>query len=44
MGKDGNVVFSEVYVKICTALDFTMDDITDMYRASKVLLIAHLIL
>lgn len=29
MGKDGAVVSSDVLVKICTALDCTMDDIVD---------------
>ncbi len=30
MGKDGAVVSSEVLVKICTALNCTMDDIVDI--------------
>ncbi len=30
MKKDGAVVSSEVLVKICTALDCTMDDIVDI--------------
>ena len=30
MGKDGAVVSSDVLVKICTALDCTMDDIVDI--------------
>lgn len=30
MGKDGAVVSSEVLVKICTALDCTMDDIVEI--------------
>jgi len=31
MGKDGAVVSSDVLVKICTALNCTMDDIVIMY-------------
>ena len=30
MGKDGAVVSSEVLVKICTALNCTMDDIVEI--------------
>ncbi len=30
MGKDGAVVSSEVLVKICSALDCTMDDIVEI--------------
>ena len=30
MGKDGAVVSSDVLVKICTALDCTMDDIVEI--------------
>ena len=30
MGKDGAVVSSEVLVKICTALECTMDDIVEI--------------
>lgn len=30
MGKDGAVVSSDVLVKICTALDCTVDDIFDI--------------
>ena len=30
MGKDGAVVSSEVLVKICTALGWTMDDIMEI--------------
>ena len=30
MGKDGSVVSSDVLVKICTALNCTMDDIAEI--------------
>lgn len=30
MGKDGAIVSSDVLVKICVALDCTMDDIVDI--------------
>lgn len=30
MGKDGAIVSSDVLVKVCTALDCTMDDIIDI--------------
>lgn len=30
MGKDGAIVSSEVLVKICVALECTMDDIVDI--------------
>lgn len=30
MGKDGSVVSSDVLVKICTALNCTMDDIVEI--------------
>lgn len=30
MGKDGAIVSSDILVKICTALDCTMDDIVEI--------------
>ena len=35
MKKDGAVVSSEVLVKICTALECTMDDIVDIVPDTK---------
>ena len=35
MGKDGAVVSSDVLVKICTALDCTMDDIVEIVPDNK---------
>lgn len=35
MGKDGAVVSSDVLVKICTALDCTMDDIVEIVPAEN---------
>ena len=35
MKKDGAVVSSEVLVKICTALECTMDDIMDIVPSSQ---------
>ena len=35
MKKDGAVVSSEVLVKICTALECTMDDIVDIVPSSQ---------
>ena len=35
MGKDGAVVSGDVLVKICTALDCTMDDIVEIVPANK---------
>ena len=35
MKKDGAVVSSEVLVKICTALDCTMDDIVEIIDKSE---------
>ena len=35
MKKDGAVVSSEVLVKICTALQCTMDDIVDIVPSSQ---------
>lgn len=35
MGKDGAVVSSDVLVKICTALDCTVDDIFEIVPASE---------
>ena len=35
MGKDGAVISSDVLVKICTALDCTMDDIVEIVPNEK---------
>ena len=35
MGKDGAVVSSDVLVKICTALECTMDDIVEIIPTSS---------
>ena len=35
MGKDGAVVSSDVLVKICTALECTMDDIVEIVPENK---------
>ena len=35
MGKDGAVVSSDVLVKICSALECTMDDIVDIIPEAK---------
>lgn len=35
MGKDGVVVSSDILVKICTALDCSMDDIVEIVRIGK---------
>lgn len=35
MGKDGATVSSDVLVKICTALECTMDDIVDIVPESN---------
>jgi len=37
MGKDGAVVNSDVFAKICTALDCTMDDIVEIAPDNKLL-------
>ena len=35
MGKDGAVVSSDVLIKICSALDCTMDDIVEIIPQEK---------
>lgn len=35
MGKDGTVVSSDVLIKICTALECTMDDIVEIIPENK---------
>ena len=36
MGKDGAVVSSDVLIKICSALDCTMDDIVEIIPEQKI--------